>query len=48
MRESRMRRFVVEALEPLDAVPVENAACPGYPDVEFIGGVMELKQIPGW
>jgi hypothetical protein len=48
MRESSIRSFVVKALAPLHAVPVENVAWPGYPDVEYVGGVIELKQIPAW
>jgi len=47
-RETDMRRFVCLALKPLDANPVENAVVPGYPDVEFIGGTVELKSLPKW
>jgi len=47
-RETDMRQFVCRALKRLDANPVENALVPGYPDVEFIGGTVELKSIPKW
>jgi hypothetical protein len=43
-----MRSIVLKALRPLDAVACENAACPGYPDVDYIGGRVELKSLPKW
>lgn len=46
--ERSLRKYVLEALKPLDACAVENSACPGFPDVEFIGGGMELKVLPDW
>lgn len=48
MPESSMRRRVVRALRQFDAVPVENAAVPGTPDIEYVGGWIELKQMPKW
>ena len=48
MPESSMRRRVVKALWKFDAQPVENSAVPGTPDVEYIGGWVELKQLPRW
>jgi hypothetical protein len=46
--ERSLRKYVLEALRPLDACAVENSACPGFPDVEFIGGTMELKVLKDW
>jgi hypothetical protein len=44
----RMRRRVVKILKPLHACAVENVACPGYPDIEFVGGHLELKELAAW
>lgn len=48
MRESTLRGRVLQMLKELDAVPVENPAMPGTPDVEYIGGWIELKQVACW
>ena len=48
MNETSMRAKVTEALRSLDAISVENAVMPGTPDVEFIGGWVELKYVPAW
>lgn len=48
MKESRTRSTVLKALKILDARPVENSADPGTPDVNYIGGWVELKQISAW
>ena len=46
--EVSMRQHVVKSLRKLDAVPVENLVVPGTPDVEFIGGWIELKTEDDW
>lgn len=48
MRESDLRRRVVALLKPLHAVPVENAARFGTPDINYIEGWLELKYVPNW
>lgn len=39
---------MIEVLRPLDAVAVENRCGPGTPDVNFIGGWVELKWLRAW
>jgi hypothetical protein len=48
--EKQMRGNVVKALRAakLDARPVENPVDPGFPDVEYIGGLLELKEVDEW
>ena len=44
-----MRKKVVSALRPLHAVSVENSvSTPGYPDVDYAGGKLELKWAREW
>lgn len=46
--ERDMRKRVVRALKPLDAVSVENGCGNGTPDVNFADGWLELKSLPDW
>lgn len=48
MSEGDMRGRVVRALRSLDAMAVENKVRPGTPDVEYIGGWVELKWLRRW
>lgn len=45
LRESEMRSKVVKMLTPWHAVPIENGVGVGTPDVEYVGGWLELKSV---
>lgn len=48
--EKQLRGNVVKLLRgaKLDAQPIENPIVPGFPDVEYIGGLIELKEVDDW
>ena len=48
MSESDMRTNLVDKLKKLDACSVENPAGPETPDVQYIGGFIELKWLRAW
>ncbi len=48
MSEKHMRSRVLQWLRPLNAIPVENPAQPGTPDVNYVEGWIELKKLGKW
>jgi hypothetical protein len=46
--ERGMRKTIIKALRPLDAVSIENGCAAGTPDVNFVDGWVELKSVDRW
>lgn len=46
--EKNQRRKVIKALRRLDAYPIENTVGVGTPDVNYVGGWIELKSCDEW
>lgn len=48
MSEGSQRAKVVKALRSLHAVAIENTAGVGTPDINYVGGWIECKQLDNW
>ncbi len=48
MSEKALADRVMKILKPLDACRVENPCLPGTPDVNYVWGWIELKQVDNW
>ena len=48
MSESEMWNAIRPVLKPLDPVRVESPISPGLPDVNYVGGWIELKYVDRW
>lgn len=48
MAESGARSDLIRLLRPLDAIAVENTVGVGTPDVQYIGGWIEMKWLRAW
>lgn len=48
MAETDLNKRIMSALAGWDPHRVENSVGPGTPDIEYIGGHIESKQMPSW
>lgn len=48
MAEKNLNARVMDALRGFDPVRIENAVGPGTPDIAYIGGWIEDKQLEAW
>jgi hypothetical protein len=48
MAEKNLNDRIREGLRGFDSIRVENSVGPGTPDIEYIGGWIESKQLEAW
>jgi len=48
MSEKALAQRIMPLLKPIDGIRIENMCAKGTPDVNFVGGWMELKQQDKW
>jgi len=48
MSEKTMRKHLIKVLRKLDAKSIESPMQPGIPDMNYVGGWIELKWLKEW